>query len=681
MPASDAPGHGLGGVPRWVAVVAVAGALLVLIPLAGIVSRVDWGEFLPLISSPSSLDALWLSIRTSFAATALCLLLGVPLALVLARVRFPGRQALRALVLLPLVLPPVVGGLALLYAFGRRGLLGGFFELFGVQIAFTSTAVVLAQTFVSLPFLVLSLEGALRSAGTRYERVAATLGAGPTRTLVRVTLPLVLPALVSGTVLSFARSLGEFGATLTFAGSLQGITRTLPLEVYLQRETDPAAASALSLLLVVVALLVVLFAHRTGEGSEGVRGRRRFRRGSASTADDGGPDRDGASPASSAEGRPGAPARAPGPLEPPLSGSPARAGRPPAPSLELEAVVAQRDVDVAVRLPAGAVLALMGANGSGKSTVLAVAAGLLRPQRGLVRLGERSLVQTGGKRIRWVPAHRRRVGLLAQEPLLFPHMTVLENVAFGPRSSGARGSEARAIARRWLAEVGAEELAERRPGELSGGQAQRVAIARALAAEPELLLLDEPMAALDVAARSALRGVLRRVLAGRSAIVVTHDVLDALSLADRLILLGAGRVRVEGPVREVLDRPGDAFAARLAGLNLLTGTATEAGVRLADGTELAAAVREAEPGVPAALVVRPAEVALSLAEAGEGGRFTANELLCRVQELEPYGDAVRVRTDRIAADLAPGEAAALTLQPGDRVRCSFTQASARSYPL
>ena len=253
------------GVPAWVVAVAAVGAGFVLVPLIAMVSRVDWAEFVPLITSESSLDALWLSLRTSLAATAICVIVGVPMAVVLARTTFWGQKVLRSLVLLPLVLPPVVGGIALLYTFGRRGLLGQTFEAIGVTIAFSTTAVVLAQTFVALPFLVLSLEGALRTVGTRYEAVAATLGARPTTVLRRVTLPLVVPALVSGAVLSFARALGEFGATLTFAGSLQGVTRTLPLEVYLQRETDPDAAVALSLVLVVVAVVVVAVAHQAGE--------------------------------------------------------------------------------------------------------------------------------------------------------------------------------------------------------------------------------------------------------------------------------------------------------------------------------------------------------------------------------------------------------------------------------
>lgn len=250
-------------VPRWIYLLAGVGALFILLPLFGMVAQVDWAAFIPLISSESSIAALGLSLRTATASTLLCIIFGVPLALVLARARFRGQGVLRALILLPLVVPPVVGGLALLYTFGRVAWIGQTFSTFGIDIAFSTTAVVMAQAFVALPFLVLSLEGSLRTAGQKYEAVAATLGARPSTVLRRITLPLVLPGLVSGAVLAFARSLGEFGATLTFAGSLQGVTRTLPLEIYLQRETDPDAAVALSFLLIAVSLVVVLLAYRT----------------------------------------------------------------------------------------------------------------------------------------------------------------------------------------------------------------------------------------------------------------------------------------------------------------------------------------------------------------------------------------------------------------------------------
>lgn len=237
-----------------------------LLPLVAIVAKVDWANFGSLITSESSQAAFWLSLRTSFASTLSCVVLGVPMALVLARSEFPLQGLVRSLVLLPLVLPPVVGGLALLYTFGRRGLLGEALDVLGIQIAFSTIAVVMAQTFVALPFLVISLEGALRTAGDRYEVAAACLGASPSTVFRRITLPLVLPGLMSGAVLAFARALGEFGATITFAGSLQGRTRTLPLEIYLQRETDPDAAVALALVLLVVAVLVIGLA-RQGRGS------------------------------------------------------------------------------------------------------------------------------------------------------------------------------------------------------------------------------------------------------------------------------------------------------------------------------------------------------------------------------------------------------------------------------
>lgn len=250
------------GVPIWVFVVAGIAALFLVVPLLALTGRVDWIRFPELITSDAARDALGLSVRTALAATALCVVLGVPLAVVLARARFPGQSVVRALVLLPLVLPPVVGGIALVSVFGRRGPLGALLEQAGLSVAFSTTAVILAQTFVALPFLVLSIEGALRSVQPRYEALAATLGARPSTVLRRVTLPLVLPGIISGAVLAFARALGEFGATLTFAGSLQGVTRTLPLEIYLQRETDADAAVAMALVLVAVAVVVMVTVYR-----------------------------------------------------------------------------------------------------------------------------------------------------------------------------------------------------------------------------------------------------------------------------------------------------------------------------------------------------------------------------------------------------------------------------------
>lgn len=246
------------GIPGWLYVPAAIGGAFILVPLLAMGTRIEWSNFWGLITSPSSRTALVLSLQTASVSTLLCVLFGVPMAIVLARGAFRGQTFLRSLVLLPMVLPPVVGGIALLYTFGRRGLIGRYLEVFGMNIAFSTTAVVLAQTFVALPFLVVSLEGTLRTYGRKYEVVAATLGASPSMALRQVTLPLVVPGLISAAILSFARALGEFGATITFAGSLEGVTRTLPLEIYLQRVKDPQAAIALSLLLVAVSVVVTI---------------------------------------------------------------------------------------------------------------------------------------------------------------------------------------------------------------------------------------------------------------------------------------------------------------------------------------------------------------------------------------------------------------------------------------
>jgi len=254
--------------PRALWVPAVLALALIVLPVLGLLGRIDPVRLPGLLTGPAALDALGLSVRTSLLATLLSLLLGGPLAVVLARARWRGLRVVRAVVLLPLVLPPVVGGLALLYLLGRTGPVGGVLDLVGLRLPYTTAAVVLAQTFVAMPFLVVGLEGALRSADDRYEQVAATLGAGPWRTFRRVTVPLLLPALGSGVVLTFARALGEFGATITFAGSLQGVTRTLPLAVYTTAQSDVDAAVAMSLLLIALALLVIGLA-----GTKAVEGR------------------------------------------------------------------------------------------------------------------------------------------------------------------------------------------------------------------------------------------------------------------------------------------------------------------------------------------------------------------------------------------------------------------------
>jgi len=349
----------------------------------------------------------------------------------------------------------------------------------------------------------------------------------------------------------------------------------------------------------------------------------------------------------------------------------------PVTELHLRARVAQRGLDVEFGVAAGEVMAVLGPNGAGKSTTIAVIAGLLRADDAVVRLGNRTLTDTG--RGVCVPVHDRRIGVLMQDPLLFPHLTAIANVMFAARRHTDR-SGARLRARRWLAEVGADDLADRAPGALSGGQAQLVALARALAAEPEVLLLDEPLAGLDVAGATAARSVLRKVLTAdsRTALLITHDLIDVLTLADRVLVLQEGKVVEVGRVTEVLTSPRSDFGARIAGVNLVRGRMVgpgtlrdAAGVNwhgvnwhgtLADGS---GSLQEC------VAVFAPAGVAVYRDQPHGSPR---NSVRVRIAGLETNGGVVRVRaaaradgTVGLSADITPESVAEMRLQVGEEV--------------
>ncbi|WP_307837193.1 ATP-binding cassette domain-containing protein [Aeromicrobium sp. YIM 150415] len=354
------------------------------------------------------------------------------------------------------------------------------------------------------------------------------------------------------------------------------------------------------------------------------------------------------------------------------------------PALECEILLEERGVDLRLEVADGETVAVLGPNGAGKSTLLSTIAGTLRPDRGSARLGSETLfdVDTGGRGL-WRQPHARGIALLAQDALLFPHLTVTENVAFGPRSRGVPRRAAREAARRWLDEVGAGEYAGRKPSQLSGGQAQRISVARALAAEPRLLLLDEPMAALDVTMVPSVRQMLRRVLADRTSVIVTHDVLDALLLADRVVVLEDGGVAEEGPTADVLARPRSTFGASIADVNLWPGTATKDGVRSTGGAEMHGAAHVAvDPGRPAIAAFAPRAVALYLEPPVGSPR---NVLPARVRELEPRGATVRVRVDgpggaEMSAEVTAGALAELGLVPGTEVFAVVKATEVTTYP-
>ncbi|WP_278235018.1 ABC transporter ATP-binding protein [Isoptericola sp. AK164] len=349
-------------------------------------------------------------------------------------------------------------------------------------------------------------------------------------------------------------------------------------------------------------------------------------------------------------------------------------------TFELTATVPSRGLDVRLDVAAGRTLALLGPNGAGKSTALGLAAGTLRPHDGAITLDGRTLAGArDGRRTAWIAPHRRRVALLAQDPMLFPHLSVRENIAFGPRAQGTTRREAAARADRWLDAIDLADLADRRPAALSGGQAQRVAIARSLAAAPRLLLLDEPMAALDVDVTPALRQTLQHLLAEQTTILATHDVLDALLLADEVAVVDGGRVVERGPTAEVLSRPRSAFAASIAGLNLLSGTWTSDGVATAGGEVVHGhGAPDVALGVAMTAVCRPAAVAVHL-DAPHGS--PRNTFRATVRSLAPHGDLVRVRTDRLAADVTPGSVAELGLAPGREVWLAVKAAEVDVYPV
>ncbi|MFJ2895465.1 ABC transporter permease [Streptomyces sp. NPDC087218] len=624
--------------PVALALPALLAVAFLLVPLIGVLARTPWAGLGAHLTDPDVTRALRLSLLVSFWALGLSLLLGVPLAWLLARVDFPGKALVRSLVLLPMVLPPTVGGVALLLGFGRRGLLGPWLEgTFGITLPFHTSGAVVAATFVAMPFLVISLEGALAGLRPAYEETAASLGAPPGRVFRTVTLPMVAPGLAAGAALTWARALGEFGATITFAGNLPGTTQTLPLQVYLLLQESPEAATSVSLLLLAIAMAVLV----------ALRGRW--------------------------TGTPRDRSRAPGPVPddpkdpaatqaPPGREVPPPARREPCP-LHAEVTGFNR---LTLDAPPGTTIAVVGPNGAGKTTLLRALLGLTPRAVARLRLGDTDV--TG------LPPHRRQVAWVPQDGALFPHLSALTNTAYGLRARGVPRAEARREAQRWLDRLGVGHLAHRKPAQLSGGQAQRVALARALAARPRLLLLDEPLAALDQTTRAHVRHTLRTHLAGFGGVclIVTHDPVEAASLADRVLVLDEGRTLQYATPAEVTRHPRSPWVARMLGRNAWPGTAAGDGtLALADGGRLVAA--DAPAGGTAVLaVIAPEAVAVHRERPAGSPR---NVWPGTVRELTAVGSRTRValaldEAPDLVAEITPEAAAELGLGEGTAVWAS-----------
>ncbi|WP_326701412.1 ABC transporter permease [Streptomyces sp. NBC_01754] len=622
--------------PIALAVPALLAIAFLLLPLLGILARTSWRDLGTHLTGSETTEALKLSLVVSGWALGLSVVLGVPLAWLLARVDFPGKAFVRTLVLLPMVLPPTVGGVALLLAFGRRGLLGPWLEdSFGLTLPFHTSGAVLAATFVAMPFLIISLEGALGGLRPRYEETAASLGASPTRVFFTVTLPMVAPGLAAGAALTWARALGEFGATITFAGNLPGTTQTLPLQVYLLLQDSPEAATSVSLLLLAIAMAVLIALRGRWTGTPSIAPAQR-----RTPADDSGP-----------APRPG---EHPVPAE--TSGSDGTGE-----SWPLHATVTGFN-DLTLDADAGTTIAVVGPNGAGKTTLLRALLGLTPRAHAELRLGDTDVTA--------FPAHRRGVAWVPQDGALFPHMNALANTAYGLRAHGVPRAEARRSAQEWLDRLGVGHLAHRRPAEISGGQAQRVALARALGARPRLLLLDEPLAALDQTTRAHVRHTLRRHLDGFGGVclIVTHDPVEAVALADRVLVLDDGRALQDAPPTEVTRHPRSPWVARMLGRNAWPGTATDEGVQLTGGGTLVAADR-LPSGTDSLAIIAPEAVSVHRYRPSGSPR---NVWPGTVREITTSGSRLRllITSDQVpdlVAEVTPQAVAELGLAEGTPV--------------
>lgn len=489
--------------PRPPIVVAVLGAIALAIILGPVIAlgiRVPWSRFGEVLASPDTTSLLTVTFASAICSTLITTVLGVPLAAWLRHLR-RGQRLVRLLVMLPLAMPPVVGGLALTAAVGRRGVTAPLLDALGIQFAFAFPGVVLAHIFISLPFVVVTVDAALRQLDPEVTASAQGVGMRPLEILRLVILPAVAPAIVTGAGLAFARSLGEFGTTLTFAGSMPGVTRTMPLGIYLERETDPGQAYVLGAILIFSAVVVLGLAALPSI----------LRR------------------------RPTPQARL--------------IDAPDTPALRsLTAPPAARAVAVdaaGITFPANRITAVVGPNGSGKTTLMGKIAGRL----------------TGG-----AVTVDGSVVLLTQRPGLPPASTVAQAITMVTRD--------RAATTKLLSAAGLTPLAGVAVPALSGGQAAHVALVRALAARPDVLILDEPLSAIDVASAEHWRRLLRAAAQDRTTLMVTHDPLEVAALSEHLVVLTGGSITAAGPTIDLLDNPPNEFVASLAGVSRIVGTVT-----------------------------------------------------------------------------------------------------------
>ncbi|WP_245532339.1 ATP-binding cassette domain-containing protein [Corynebacterium caspium] len=468
---------------------------------------------------------LQITLAAAFLATLSTIILGVPLALWIYSLNHAARLV-RLFVILPLAMPPVVGGLALSAALGRRGFSAAILEALNLNFAFAFPGVVVAHIFVALPFVIVSVDAALRQLNPEIQASAAGIGMRPGTILRRIILPAISPAIAMGAGLAAARSLGEFGTTITFAGSLPGVTRTMPVGIYLEREIDQDRAYVLAAILIIIAILFIIAAFFPTFWQQ----RHAYKPQAIEIAE--------------------------------LDSAKLAALCKPKYSLSGAPVIVSTAAGV-TRFPAQTITALVGPNGSGKTTLAGLIAGRL--QGAQIKIGEKVVADLKSKI--FIPAYKRGVVLLTQQPGLPRTTTVSKAIDMATRDP-LRTTEL-------LTAAGLKKLAKTPIPALSGGQAAQVALLRALAVRPQVLILDEPLAAVDIASKANWRRLLKATAADRTTILITHDSLDIAGLAQHIVVLEAGKTVGSCSTAEFFQNPCTTFAAQLAGLNRITGTVLE----------------------------------------------------------------------------------------------------------
>lgn len=579
-------------------------ALYLVAPFAALVPHLSEGVWTG-AASPPVLAALRVSALTASISTLLICVFGIPLAYVFARTRSRIVSILELAVYLPLALPPLVSGILLLFLVGPYTTLGG---LAGGRLTDSLWGIVLAQTFVAAPFLIVAARSAFAAVDPTFEAVAATLGHRPLARFVRVSLRLAAPGIIAGLLLSWLRAFGEFGATVMLAYH----PYSLPVYTYVAFSGGGLTLVLAPVVIAVVAALTVVSAARLLQAfaSSGRRSR-----------------------------------RAPLPTPPDRLAGVVRPAARIAFELETSLAAFTLELHHSTRRTR---LALLGASGAGKSVALRLLAGI-QPGRSHVILGDKDLSD--------VPPERRPVGYVPQDYGLMPHLTVWRQLLFGVGAGPAQAAF-------WLQRLRLDGLEDRLPTQLSGGQRQRVALARALCRNPQLLLLDEPLSALDAPIRAELARELRELQRDLHvpSIVVTHDVREAALLADEILVISEGRLIQAGPVKEVYARPESALVARLLGIpNVHTGTILAPGTLAVDGLRLQLADRTLEAGQQVSWCVHPEHV-----------RTNGGEIICRAidsVELWDTHEAVLELTPsrrlvaHTSAELVPGRSYGITLPP------------------